>query len=260
MKNKSIALAIATSIFLFTGCATTGSQVSTIQDNRDCIQKSEISSIAFQSLQKIKNDGAELKSLTSELNEYAKWLSVYFSGYSKYIEQAGTYSPLIKMIPLPYAGQAGDIVKFGSKLTLSITNSAVALDNANRSITKYEELLRDANSPAKIALAAKFADEKLIPDLKDAQQKNETLQNMSLSLLAFGESVEKATNGAQDALLKAKSIFSSDASEKDRQPKSAQIKQKLDLMKVKMARIDDIIKNSSVSAKKAYVYSELISN
>lgn len=255
MRNKKLLISAITAAMLFGGCATTGADVKTPSD---CIQKSEISKMALANLQQIKQDTAEMKALGAELAEYTSWLSVYFTGYSKHLEQAATYSPLIKLIPLPYAGQAGDIVKFGSKLTVSITNSAVAIDKANKSIAKYEEMLQSADTPEKVAMTARFADERLIPDLRDAQVKNETLKDMSLSLLAFGESVEKATAGAQDALLKAKSLFSSDTGDKDKAQKVAQMRQKLDSMKAKTARIDEIIKKSATLAKRASVYSELI--
>ncbi len=253
-KIKQTTPALALLLFC-AGCATTENNIT--QNN--CIQKSEVSALALKNLQQIKQDTAELKTLTNDLGEYSKWLSDYFNGYSKYIERVSVYSPIIKLIPLPYAGQAGDIVKFGSKLTLSITNSAIATNNANKSIAKYEEMLSSANTPEKIAATAKFADEKLVPDLKEAIAKDETLKNMSLSLLSFGESVEKVTASTQDALNIAKSLFSNENAEKEKQQKTLLMRQKLDNIKAKTARIEEIVKKSETLAKRASVYSELLS-
>ena len=198
--RKNVLLIALASIVYFSGCANDPAPSSS-----KCIQKSYLQDSALRNLEQIKANNAEIKQAYAELGAYSKWLNFYFAGYSKYIEQVGSYSPVIKLIPLPYAGQAGDIVKFGSKLTVSITNSAVALENANHSIAKYEELLKNANTPESVEIAAKFADEKLLPDIKDALIKNENLKDASLGLLCFAESVEKTSLSTQDALLKAKS-------------------------------------------------------
>jgi len=252
MNYKNIAILFVTALAL-TGCAPEQPSPSV----QNCIQKTTLADNALNNLKQIRQDTAELKALNADEAEYAKWVSGYLASYTKYLEQAGTYAPLIKLIPLPYAGQAGDFVKFGSKMTLHITQTATSIDNANKSITKYEELLKDANTPEKIVATAKFAEERLLVDLKDADMKSSTLKDMSAGLMGFGESVENIMKNGTDTLAKAKSLFSKDDADKEKSAKTAVFKQKLDLFKQKTARIEELIKKDSELAKKAQIYAEL---
>jgi hypothetical protein len=250
--KKNVLFVALMSLGYFSGCANTP-----IPDTGSCIQKSHLQDMAKKNLELIKQSNIEIKQSYAELGAYSKWLSTYFAGYSKYIEHAGTYSPVIKLIPFPYAGQAGDIIKFGSKLTLSITNAAVALEKASLSISKFEELQKNANSPEAIDTAARFADEKLMPDIKDALVKNEALKDASLGLLGFAESIEKVSMGTQDALLKAKSLFTKDDEEKEQIQKVAVMKQKLEQFKIRLSKIDEAMQKNSALAKRTAIYAEL---
>jgi hypothetical protein len=251
MKCIKIAFA-ALAAFALTGCAPSEQPTP-----NSCVQKSLLSENALVNLRQIRQDTVELKAISADEAEYAKWLSGYLASYSKYLEQAGTYAPLIKLIPLPYAGQAGDFVKFGSKMTLHITQTATAIDNANKSIAKYEEALKDANTPEKIGAIAKFADERLLPDLREADTKSAGLKEMSAGLIGFGESVESVLKNGSDTLAKAKALFGKDDGEKDKTAKTAQLKQRLEAFKQKTSRIEELIKKDSALSKRALIYSEL---
>jgi hypothetical protein len=251
MNYKQIAFAPLLA-FVLTGC-TPSEQPSP----NSCVQKSLLNENALVNLRQIRQDTAELKSISADEAEYARWLSTYLASYSKYLEQAGMYAPFIKVIPLPYAGQAGDFVKFGSKMTLHITQTATAIDNANKSIVKYEELLKDANTPEKIGSTARFAEERLLPDLKEADTKSSGLKDMSAGLMGFGESVENIVKNGTDTLAKAKALFGKEDSEKDKTAKTAQFKQKLEAFKQKTSKIEELIKKDSELAKRAMIYSEL---
>jgi hypothetical protein len=253
MNYKNFALSLVASVIL-AGCVPSDQPV---PNGQNCVQKSLLSDNALQNLKQIRQDTAELKAINAEEAEYAKWLSGYLASYSKYLEQAGMYAPLIKIIPLPYAGQAGDFVKFGSKMTLHITHTATAIDNANKSIARYEELLKDANTPEKISATAKFAEERLLPDIKEADTKSATLKEMSAGLMGFGESVENILKNGTDTLAKAKALFGKEDIDKDKITKTAQFKQKLEAFKQKTFRIEELIKKDSELAKRAFIYSEL---
>ena len=250
--RKTLLLTALTAIVYFSGCANDPTP-----NQSSYIQKSLLQEMAVKNLEQIKTNNSDLKQTYAELGAYSKWLNNYFAGYSKYIEQAGSYSPIIKLIPVPYAGQAGDIVKFGSKLTVSITNSAVALENANRSITKFDEMLKNAKSPESIEATAKFADEKLLPDIKEALTKNESLKDASLGLLGFAESVEKISLGTQDAVARAKSLFTKDNEDKDQTQKTAIMKQKLEQFKMRLSKMDEAIQKNGALAKRSAIYAEL---
>jgi hypothetical protein len=251
MNYKKIAFA-ALIAFALTGCVP-----SEQPSVNSCVQKSLLNENALSNLRQIRQDTVELKAISADEAEYAKWLSGYLASYSKYLEQAGMYAPLVKLIPLPYAGQAGDFVKFGSKMTLHITQTATAIDNANKSIVKYEEALKDANTPEKIGAIAKFAEERLLPDLREANAKSAGLKDMSAGLIGFGESVENLLKNGADTLAKAKSLFGKDDGEKEKTTKTAQFKQKLEAFKQKTSRIEELIKKDSELAKRAFIYSEL---
>jgi|GEM_PF-5834926 len=255
-KNKTLFILSSLAI-IFSGCAENGHNIQTPVNN-SCIKKQELSRMALQNLQKIEHNSEELRMITTDLESYTKWLEYYLADYTKYIEGIGKLSPVIKMIPLPYAGQAGDFVKFGSKMTVSLANTAVAIENANRSIAKYQELVKNSTNDETVNLAAKYADEELVPNVKDALEKIDNLKSITSSLLAFGDNVDKVTNGGQDMLGKAKSIISNNSDTGYKPQKRSQMVQKLDMLKSKTLKAEELSKNNALLAKRAVIYCEII--
>lgn len=79
-----------------------------------------------------------------EFDGYVKWMGGTLSSYSKYVEAGSFAAGFARLLPVPYAGQAGQFSKFVAHFALSLSSTSVAvkqyLDSSQQFLAGVEAL------------------------------------------------------------------------------------------------------------------------
>lgn len=162
---------------------------------------------------RLKDIAAEVRLQRQAMNEfqgYVTWMSGSIAGYSKYIEAGSMAAGFAKVLPIPYAGQAGTFTKF-------VSHFALSLSEASRSITKFlstsqlflgrmEVLDRHPEKQKEMVDLAGFADGQLLRDMSDLQSRLGTISDCSASALSFMESLNHYASSSDEYWARAKSL------------------------------------------------------
>lgn len=146
----------------------------------------------------------------ADFESYVKWMGGTITGYRKYIEAGSMAAGFAKVLPIPYAGQAGMFTKFVGHFALSLNSSSAAINRylttSQQFLTKVEALPADCPRTEVNALI-KFADEQLLRDMTDVQQKLSTTADLSASTLSFLESLNHYVGSSDEYWQKTKNFL-----------------------------------------------------
>lgn len=183
-------------------------------------------SLAQKNLQRLREIAKDTKSQRQSMADfevYVKWMANNLSGYSKYMAAGSVAAGFAKVLPIPYAGQAGLFTKFASQFALSLNAASVSitkyLTTSQQFISRVDAM--DASKPAKsgeVSELARFADEQLLKDMNDVQLKLTSTGELSTSALSFLESLNHYIGSTDAYWNKTKSLLK--GSEVDKKEKS----------------------------------------
>lgn len=147
----------------------------------------------------------------ADFNGFVSWLSGSLEGYNKYLQASAVAANLIKVLPIPYAGQASMFTKFAAQgvASLNITSTAITryLGTSQQFLTRYEALEKSpAPDHADVSALVKFADEQLLKDTADVRSRLSSTADLSTSVLAFLEGVNGYLGSADQYWAKTKAF------------------------------------------------------
>lgn len=221
----------------------------------------------LQRLQEIAKDTKSQRQTMADFEVYVKWMTNNLSGYSKYMEAGSVAAGFAKVLPIPYAGQAGLFTKFASQFALSLNAASVSI---TRYLTTSQQFIvrvdaMDASKPAKsgeVAGLARFADEQLLKDMNDVQVKLTTTGELSTSILSFLESLNHYIGSTDAYLNKTKSLIK--RGEVDKKEKSflsesiLGLRNKAGTFNAKLKLFDETARKDAPLIKSLGTYEELI--
>jgi hypothetical protein len=203
---------------------------------------------------------------TADFEGFVKWMTANLAGYSKYI-QAGSYAAVVaKMLPIPYAGQASMFTKFVAQFTLALNAASVSINSYLNSSQKFITMT-DAIDPAVkpdekvIGEVSLFADQKMLKDMMDAQQKLAYVSELSTGALSFLESVNHYVSGTDEYWNKAKGMFKKDIDPKEKSyisESTTNLKIQADRFNGKLKVFEEVGRTQTASVKALAVYDELM--
>jgi hypothetical protein len=236
-------------------------------------QIESVKSISIQQLhrkkaQRLKEIAADLKlqrQSTSDFEGFVKWMSTNLAGYNRYI-QAGSYAAVIaKLLPIPYAGQASIFTKFVAQFTTALNSALVSINNylsSSQQFIAMTEAIDPAKGPDEKAVteAGAYADQKLLKDMNDAQQKLAMLSDLSAGALSFLESLNHYVSGTDEYWNKAKGLFRKDVDPKEKSfisESTSSLKAQAGRFNERLKTFEELGKKETASVKALAVYDEL---
>ena len=201
----------------------------------------------------------------SDFQGFVTWMSGNLAGYNRYI-QAGSYVAMVgRILPIPYAGQASVFAKFIAHFTLALNASSVAishyLTSSQQFIAMGDRLDADHQANDKlIQEAARFADQRLLKDVNDAQAKLTAVSDLSSGALSFLTSLNQYVSGTDEYWNKAKGFFKKDIDPKEKSylsESTSNLKSQADRFNSKLKTFDELSQKETASIKSLAVYDEL---
>jgi hypothetical protein len=231
---KNAIISITTVALLLGGCATTQTTP------KNCFDKERLEAREAKELYDAKNSLHAFKAEYQEMSSYINFLNDYIADYSKYIGAASQASSVIKLMPIPYAGQISSAAGFGAKLTVLASNASKSMVTLNNSIKTFESKLAAYEAdkePSKLESAQKFADETLFADITAAQQSLMKLKEGTASMLAISAATSQYYDSTSEAISKAASMFSKKEDAPKKAPDGKALKSKNDGFEQRSIRI-----------------------
>ncbi|WP_246559406.1 hypothetical protein [Citrifermentans pelophilum] len=218
---------------------------------------------------RLREIAAEVKIQRLAMNEfqgYVTWMSGSVAGYSKYIEAGSMAAGFAKVLPIPYAGQAGMFTKFVSHFTLSLSAASKSitsfLTTSQLFVDRVEALDRSPDKGKEINELSRFADEQLLRDMTDLQAKLVTTSELSASALSFLESMNHYVLSSDEYWSKAKSLMKrGDADKKEKSylaESVAGLKSKAGGFNARLKGYDESVKKDIPLIKSLGTYAELL--
>ncbi len=162
-------------------------------------------------LKEIATDVRMQRQTMNDFQGYITWMSGNIATYARYIEAGSVAAGFARILPIPYAGQAGMFAKFVSHFTLSLSAASKSITTylvtSQQFVTRLETLDKSpAAGESEIDELARFADEQLLRDTADLQSKLTTTSDLSASALSFLESLNHFVGSGDEYWAKAKNM------------------------------------------------------
>lgn len=229
---------------------------SALQEKLRLLQQQSITAPELQTrmksrLREIAADVRQQRQAMIEFQGYVSWMTGNVAGYSKYIEASSIAANFARILPIPYAGQAGMFTKFVSHFTLSLNSAATAifryLNSSGQFLARMDGLEKHAAPDRELEELARFADDQLLKDMTDAQTKLATTAELSSSALSFLESLSHYVGSSDEYWNKAKSLIKKgDADKKER----SYLAESIATLKTRAGNFDARLKNFNEGIRK----------
>jgi hypothetical protein len=191
----------------------------------ECLPTLTAAGLNQKKLQRMQELAKELKAQRQSMTEFegfVRWMTANLSGYEKYIQAGSVAAGFAKVLPIPYAGQASVLTKFVSQGVLSLNAASVSINrylgSSQQFITRVDGL--PVASPARekeLAELSRLADDRLLKDTADVQQKLTMTSEVSSSTLSFLESLYHYAGSGEEYWNKTKSLVGrGDADKKEK--------------------------------------------
>lgn len=220
----------------------------------------------LQRLREVAGDTKTQRQALADFEAYVKWMAINLSGYSKYVEAGSVAAGFAKILPIPYAGQAGLFTKFASQFALSLNAASVSmaryLDTSQQFVNRVDALDPARANPVEISALAKFANDKLLNDMNDVRSKLATTGELSASALSFLESLNHYMGSTDEYWNKTKSMFKrGDGEKKEKSFLSENIqglKNRAGNFNARLKSFDEAAQKDAPLIKSLATYDELI--
>lgn len=147
-----------------------------------------------------------------EFEGYVNWMGGTLASYSKYVEAGSFAAGFARLLPVPYAGQAGQFSRFVSHFALSLSNTSVAvkqyLASSQQFLTGVDALGETGKGKeSEMAFLTFYADQQLTRDMTDLQLKLSSVSDLSSSALSFLVSLQQYLASTDEYWQKTKSLL-----------------------------------------------------
>jgi len=180
---------------------------------RKVITLEELNLKRFNRLQEVARSVASQRESMVEFDGYVKWMGGTLAGYSRYVEAGSFAANFARLLPIPYAGQAGQLSKFVSHFALSLSGTSLAvkqyLASSQQFITRVQGIGSSYSGKESDMAALTFlADQQLAKDMLDLQSRLATTSELSASALSFLISMQQYLGSTDEYWQKTKSFVS----------------------------------------------------
>lgn len=154
-----------------------------------------------------------------EFDGYVKWMGGTLATYSKYVEAGSFAAGFAKLLPIPYAGQAGQFSKFVSHFALSLSSTSAAvkqyLSSSHQFLSGVDALGESGRGKqSEMAFLTFYGDQQLTRDMMDLKAKLTATSNLSTSALSFLVSLQQYLGSTDEYWQKTKSLIGRKDAEK----------------------------------------------
>jgi hypothetical protein len=225
--------------------------------------------LAARNCKRLKEVAAEIRLQRqgmADFENYVKWMSANVAGYNKYIAAGSVAAGFAKVLPIPYAGQASVLTKF-------VSGAAVSLSSASVSINKYlatsQQFLARADAldpakganPAEVSELVRFADQDLLKEMLEVQERLASTSELTASSLSFLETLNHYVGSTDQYWQKTKSLLKSGDDKKEKgflAESTASLRNRAQAFNGKFKAFDDTVKKTAPTIKSLVAYDELI--
>lgn len=220
----------------------------------------------FQRLQELAKETRAQRTAMTDFSGFVTWMTDSLAGYKRYVEAGSVAAGFARLLPIPYAGQAGMFAKFVSHFALSLSEASAAI---NRYSVNSQQFLKQVDalgtSPVgkgkEIAELTRFADAQLLKDMGDVRAKLGTTAELSTSTLAFLEGLHQYLGAGDEYFAKTKAFLTRKEEKVDKGYLTASIeglKGRAGSFNAKLKGFDESVRRSSPLVQSLSAYDELI--
>lgn len=166
----------------------------------------------FERLKEMQKQIASQRASMLDFDGYVKWMGGTLASYSRYVEAGSFAAGFARLLPIPYAGQAGQFSKFVAHFALSLSNTSVSvkqyLGSSQQFLAKVDALGESGQGKeSEMAFLTFYADQQLTRDMTDLQGKLSTISELSTSALSFLISLQQYLASTDEYWQKTKSLL-----------------------------------------------------
>jgi len=179
----------------------------------------ELNRKRLQRLQEVSREIKGQREAMADFDGYLKWMGGALAGYGKYVEAGSFAAGFARYLPVPYAGQAGQLTKFISHFALSISSTSAAVTNYLNSskffIAGVESLgISPEGRESDLAMLTFYADQQLSRDINELQGRLDSISDLSGSALSFLLGLQQYLGSTDEYWQKTKSLIARKDAEK----------------------------------------------
>jgi len=179
----------------------------------------ELNHKRLQRLQDVSREIRTQRESMADFDTYLKWMGGALAGYGKYVEAGSFAAGFAKYLPVPYAGQAGQLTKFISHFALSISATSAAvtsyLNSSKFFISGVEAIgISPEGKESDLAMLTFYADQQLSRDMLELRGRLESISSLSSSALSFLLGMQQYLGSTDEYWQKTKSLMSRKDAEK----------------------------------------------
>ncbi len=220
----------------------------------------------FQRLQDLARETRAQRAAMADFSGFVTWMTDSLAGYKRYVEAGSVAAGFARLLPIPYAGQAGMFAKFVSHFALSLSEASAAI---NRYSADSQQFLKqvDALGPSpvgkgrEIAELCRLADTQLLKEMGDVRVKLGTTAELSASTLAFLEGLHQYLGTGDEYFAKTKAFLTRKDEKVDKGFLTASIeslKGRAGSFNAKLKGFDESVRKSSPLVQSLSAYDGLI--
>jgi hypothetical protein len=220
----------------------------------------------FQRLQDLARETRAQRAAMADFAGFITWMTDSLAGYKRYVEAGSVAAGFARLLPIPYAGQAGLFAKFVSHFALSLSEASAAI---NRYSANSQLFLKQVDalgsSPdgkgTEIAELSRFVDGQLLKDMADVRLKLGTTAELSASTLSFLEGLHQYLGTGDEYFAKTKAFLTRKDEKVDKGYLTASIeglKGRAGSFNAKLNGFDESARRSSPLIQSLSAYDELM--
>ena len=220
----------------------------------------------FQRLQDLARETRTQRAAMADFAGFVTWMTDSLAGYKRYVEAGSVAAGFARLLPIPYAGQAGMFAKFVSHFALSLSEASAAI---NRYSANSQQFLKQVDalgsSPVgkgkEIDELSRFADTQLLKDMGDVRLKLGTTAELSASTLSFLEGLQHYLGTGDEYFAKTKAFLTRKDEKVDKGYLTASIeglKGRAGSFNAKLKGFDESARRSSPLIQSLSAYDELM--
>jgi len=173
----------------------------------------ELNQKRFSRLKEVAKSVVSQRESMLEFDGYVRWMGGTLSSYSKYVEAGSFAAGFARLLPIPYAGQAGQFSKFVAHFALSLSSTSAAvkqyLGSSQQFIAGVEALGQAGKGKeSEMAFLTFYADQQLSKDMFELQGSLAATSELSFSALSFLVSLQQYLGSTDEYWQKTKNLVS----------------------------------------------------
>ena len=242
-----------------------------LQEKLKALEECSITStqLASKNCKRLKDVAADIRAQRqgmADFEGYVKWMSGHVAGYSRYLSAGSVAAGFAKVLPIPYAGQASVFTKFVSRAAISLGEASVSikkyLATSQQFLTRADALNAEKGDSAReVSELVRFADQELLRDMVEVQERLVSTAELTTSSLSFLESLNHYVGSTDEYWSKTKSLLKSGDDKKEKSflsESTTALKNRAQGFNGKFKLFDATVKKDAPVIKSLVAYDDLI--